>query len=105
MHYVTDTELARLPALENLDTQGRDQALTDAGRVYRYVGRNEWLTEDELRAYGERNDLPPDRLNRALTLLADAGKIATTGTTPAPVIAVPVIEQQPDEPAPDPEPA
>jgi len=108
MQYVTDTELGRFPTLEALDPAQRDQALADASRVHRYIARNEWIAEEDLRAYGERNDLPPDRLNTALSLLADTGKIATFGAPPPPVIAEvpkipePAVEEQAPEPDVDP---
>lgn len=73
--YITDRKLQEIPGLAELDDAGKLQALQDAERIYRHVRRNEFIDETELRAYGERNDLNPDRLNVALGLLQDTGRL------------------------------
>ena len=72
---VTDRELERV-FVGDLEPDGVRQVVDDAGRVYSYVRRNEWLDEGELRRYGERNGIGPDRMNRALRLLRETGKLS-----------------------------
>lgn len=75
MRYLTDKHADTIGALDGLDQAGRAQALADAERVYNYVRRNENIDDDELRQYGERNELPPDRLNTALAVLTETGRL------------------------------
>lgn len=75
--YVTDKALEEIPALQAQEPEQRAQTLADADAVYAYVRRNEWITEDRLRKWAERRDLNPDRLNVALELLAQTGRLTT----------------------------
>lgn len=75
MRYITDTHAAEIPALASLDDAGRQEILADADRVHAYIARNAWIGDADLRAYGERNGLPPDRLTAALALLDQTGRV------------------------------
>lgn len=75
MRYITDQQAAKIPALADLDPAGQALVLADAARVYTRVRRDEWITRDDLATYGEQNDLPPDRLNAALELLTQTGRL------------------------------
>ncbi len=76
MLYAADTTIAQTPSLQALpDDKARQQALDDAGRLYTYLKRNPWASQDELATYGERNQFPPDRLNVARDVLLDLGRI------------------------------
>lgn len=67
--FVTDRQIEQIPTLKDLNPGQRLEALADAERIYRYVRRNEFIDETDLRAYGERNGLNPDRMNTALAIL------------------------------------
>lgn len=75
MRYITDQHAADIPGLADLDPKDQRQVLADAGRVYTRVQRQPWITDTELREYGERNDLPPDRMNAALALLEQTNQL------------------------------
>lgn len=95
MRYITDKKAAELSSLPT-DAADREQVLVDAGRVLLYVRRNEFISEDELRAYGERNDLGPDRMNAALAFLRETGQLLVLPESrvlplpPEPVLSDPV---------------
>lgn len=71
--FMTDKQVDDQDALR--EAEDPKQVLEDANRVYNYLNRSGPLSEDELRKYGERNGLPPDRLNPALALLQANGQI------------------------------
>lgn len=70
---MTDKQAEETPTLQ--ESEDREQLLADAGRVYRYVTRNKLIEEDDLRRYGERNDLSPDRLNAAINFLSETDQL------------------------------
>lgn len=67
--------LEEIPALQAQPPEQRAQTLADADAVYAYVRRNEWVTEEKLRVWAERREMSPDRLNVALELLAQTGRL------------------------------
>lgn len=77
--WITRRTADKLPSLKDLNDQARAQLLTDADRIERHVRRNEFIDDAELRRYGERNDLPPDRLNPALAFLEQTGQLLKLG--------------------------
>lgn len=71
--YITDRQAEEIETFEN--AKDREQLLSDAQRVYSYVARNQWITENDLREYGDRNGIDPDRMTQALGFLDEAGKL------------------------------
>lgn len=81
---VTAAVVNRLPSMQGLDAAARRAIVADAERVFARVQAQPWVDETELRAWGEANSLPPDRLNASLALLRDTGRVVLFGTpTPA----------------------
>lgn len=77
--FFTAKQADEIQALQGLDEEARDALLADASRVENYVARNRGIEEGDLREYGERNDLPPDRLNAALAFLTETGRLVKLG--------------------------
>lgn len=77
--YLTAKQVTEIQTLQGLDEAARTELLADATRVERYVARNRFIEEEDLRQYGERNDLPPDRLNAALGFLTETGRLVKLG--------------------------
>jgi hypothetical protein len=80
MRFITDQAVDQIAALQDVDAAGRRQAFDDADTVYRYLRRSEGqrsdaVPEDALRKWGEQNDLDPDRLNLALEVLRETGRV------------------------------
>lgn len=87
LKFWTDNDIAAIPSLTTADAATRSQAMSDAERVYQYVKKNPGIDEDKLRKYGERNEMPPERMTLALAVLHDTGQIigvdsATAQVTP-----------------------
>ena len=97
--FLTDRKAAEIPSLPG-DPLERDRLLSDASRVYRFVRQNEFIDEDELRRYGDRNDVDPDRMNAALTFLQETGQLVVlpdSPVVPEPAQPVEVVAaEQPD---------
>lgn len=74
MLYIADSALADIPSLHGQDSTTIAQRVADAGRVLTYIRRNPWIDHDTLARYGERN-LDPDRLNAAIALLGETGRL------------------------------
>jgi hypothetical protein len=80
MRFITDQAVDQIAALQDVDAAGRQQAFDDADTVYHYLRRSEGqrsdaVPEDALRKWGEQNDLGPDRLNLALEVLRETGRV------------------------------
>lgn len=80
MRFITDQAVEQIATLEGLDAAVRAEAFADADKVYTYLRRSEGqrtdaVPEDALRKWGEQNDLDPDRLNRAIGVLKDTGRV------------------------------
>jgi hypothetical protein len=80
MRFLTDQAVEQIAALQDADAASRLQAFEDADNVYQYLRRSEGqrsdaVPEDALRKWGERNDLGPDRLNLALEVLKETGRV------------------------------
>jgi hypothetical protein len=82
MRFITADTLEGIESIKALSEEDRATVLVDAERVRKYVQRHPWIEEEELRRYGERNDLPPDRLNAALAFAIEAGQLVGIGPTP-----------------------
>lgn len=83
MRYLTAARAEQYESLQGIDNDQKAQILADANRVERHISRNDFIDDDQLRRYGERNDLPPDRINAALAFLTEAGRIVGLGDTPS----------------------
>lgn len=99
MRYVTDKRLAEIPALANLDPDVMSNLLTDAAHIYGFLRRSEaqredWVPDDALRAWADRQGLSPERVNAALGLLQDDGRVVSF-EDPAPDITPEPVEQTP----------
>jgi hypothetical protein len=75
VRYVTDAQVGDLTVFQDKSPEDRAQVLVDAGDVYGYVHANPWVSDGDLRAWGEQRDLGPDRMNDALGFLRQVGKI------------------------------
>jgi hypothetical protein len=80
MRFMTDQAVEQIAVLADADADTRTQALADADIVYRYLRRSEGqrgdaVPEDALRAWGEQNDIGPDRMNLALEVLKETGRV------------------------------
>lgn len=102
MRYITDQQASEIPALAELPDSDRQTILADAARVHTYVQRNAWISDEDLRLYGERNDLPPDRLNAALALLCDTGQLYRQEDRPGAVTDA-IVEAGSPQPPPVPD--
>jgi hypothetical protein len=79
--YISDEYVETVPELANIPREDLPGVLADAERVYKYVKQNEHITETDLRAYGERNDIPPDRMNQVLPVLTQTGRLVEVADT------------------------
>jgi hypothetical protein len=80
MHFITDKKADELGALQGLDPEARGQAIADADQIYGYVRRSEAqqakaVSETSIRKWAEKNDIGPDRANRALGVLRELGRL------------------------------
>lgn len=82
--FLTAAAAAKLSSLQGLTPTARRERVADAERVFARVKDQPWVDETELRAWGEANSLPPDRLTNALALLRDTNRVVYFDTpTPA----------------------
>lgn len=87
--YLTDQKVAEIPCLQPLDDAGRLQVLADANVVYVQVRANEFVTDTDLRAWGEQNSLDPDRMNLALAFLDQTDQLTSIPDDPPPIVPPP----------------
>ena len=85
MLFISDERLEAISALSGLTAEEKGAALADAESVYRYVRRSEGqrdgaVPEDAIREWGEGRDFDPDRLNRALAVLRETGRLVALDT-------------------------
>jgi hypothetical protein len=77
---MTDRAVDGIACLQDHDAAVRAQALVDADQVYLYLRRSEGqrqapVPEDALRAWAEQEDVDPDRLNLAIAVLTETGRV------------------------------
>jgi hypothetical protein len=83
MRFITDRAVDQIAALQDVPADDRVRTLADADRVYLYIRRSEGqrdgvlpgAPEEALRTWGEQNDLDPDRMNLALAILQETGRV------------------------------
>jgi hypothetical protein len=104
--FVTDQKVEGIPALERLTQDEKVQALHDAERVYAYVRRSEgqregFVPEEALRNWGEKNSLPPERMNPAIAVLQADGRLLAYAEASEPDQELTEIVTEGRQPAPD----
>ncbi len=77
---ITDTQLARIGPLQDLDAEQVKQALADAETIYRSAAQGDDGTtagadDGVLRKRAEHSGITPDRFNLALRVLEDQGRV------------------------------
>jgi hypothetical protein len=90
--YLTDKQAQELESMRGLDPEARKQMADDAEVVYRWLESHKWGEEKDLRSHGEAIGIGPDRMNAALQLLVDTGRVTPVGEAPTP----PDVGQPPD---------
>lgn len=71
----TDVGIEQIEGMQGLDVDDAEKAMRVAARIYRYIGRNEGLAEEDLRTWANSTDITTDELNRSITILRSAGKL------------------------------
>lgn len=89
MRFINDRQLADMPALANLPADQRDQALSDATKVYNYVDNHPFVSREDLIAAAAAQGVSVERLNAAVQVLKATNRLlevpdaVAAGLTPA----------------------
>lgn len=74
--YHTDASILDVfPAAATLTAAEIAETVQDITALYHQVAANPGISDADLRAWGEKQSIHPDRMTRALRLLQDSGKL------------------------------
>jgi hypothetical protein len=84
--FITDQRASEIPSFAALDPAARQGALNDAEAVYRFLRQNEaqsskWTTENALRQWAATTGADDDRVNVAIEILVDSGRVLVVGAS------------------------
>lgn len=75
MRYITDQHANDIPALQGLTAKQQREVLGDADHVYEQVEAHPWIDDAGLRERGKSNGLTPERIDDAVSLLTQTGRL------------------------------